>query len=159
MSEAKLNLDEICARFSQIHWHDSKLTNLHILKRPEKRRYDLQLDLDLIVNFSEHKTERNKYSAIFRDCRIIRADLDLLGVLICGGDIGAAVCYLDAHKLESERRNKIQQFDLPDGDNPLERCLGFVVQMIPPGGEIIIFARDFQLASAILTPSKHIPKP
>lgn len=39
-------------------------------------------------------------------------------------------------------------FDLPEDRNPIERCLGFVIQMIPPGGEMLIFARDFELETA-----------
>ena len=145
MSEAQLCFDEVCAKFSQIYWHDSKLLDLHLLKHPEKKQYDLRLDLDLIVSFSEGRTERSKQSALFHECRIIQADLDLLGVLICGGDIASAVCYADAIEFERENRDKARQFDFPQSYNPLEKCLGFLIEMINPGGEIIVFAKGFEL--------------
>jgi len=145
VSEAEFNADEVCARFSQLYWHDSKLLDLHLVKHAEKKRYDLRLDLDLIVSFSEGRIERSNKSALFRECRIVRMDLDLLGVLICGGDIGSAVCYSDAVELERKNKDKARQFDFPQSYNPLEKCLGFLIEMINPGGEIIVFARDFEL--------------
>jgi hypothetical protein len=87
--------EKICESFSQIRWHDSKLLGLNLIKNTEKPQYDLRLDLNLIVSFSEGRIERRKRSALFSDCRIIQTDLDLLGILLCSGDIGAAGCYPD----------------------------------------------------------------
>ena len=148
MSEVDINKDEVCTNFSKIYWHDSKLIDLHVLKRAEKASYDLQLDLDLIVKLSQGNVDRSKHTAIFRDCRIIQTQLDLLGITLCGGDIWCAWCYTDAVELENERRKMARGFDLPEDRNPLERCLGFVIQMIPPGGEMLIFAKDFELRKA-----------
>lgn len=142
MSEA--DLAEVCTRFSQLHWHDSKLLDLHLLRVPG-RKYDLRLDLDFIVGFTERQAERANKSAIFRECRIVQMDLDLLGVVICGGDIGSATCYADAVELEKKNRDKLRQFDFPQSYNPLEQCMGFLIEMISPGGQIIIFAKHFEL--------------
>ena len=95
---------EICAEFSKIFWHDSKLLDLHLTLHEEPMQYDLRLDLDLIVCFSEGKIERRLQSAVFRDCRILQTDLDLLGVLLCSNDIGAAGCYPDAVELQKRKR-------------------------------------------------------
>jgi hypothetical protein len=138
--------EEICAEFSKIFWHDSKLLDLHLTQHEETRQYDLRLDLDLITGFSEGKIERRLQSAVFRDCRILKTDLDLLGVLLCGGDIGAAGCYPDAVELEKRKRDKVRQFDLPQTSNPLDECVGFFFEMVPPGGQMIIFARGFELS-------------
>lgn len=143
MSEA-VKIHDICERFSRLQWHDSKLIELRLLKHAE-RKYDLQLDLDLIIGFSEGRTERSKKRAIFEECRIIRTDLDLLGVLMCDGAIASAVCYPDAIELEKKIRDKAERFDFPESYNPLERCLGFLIEMINPGGEIVVFAKDFQI--------------
>jgi hypothetical protein len=131
--------------FSQIRWHDSKLLGLHLFRNSEKPQYDLQLDLNLIVGFSEGKVERRKQSALFSDCRILQTDLDLLGVWLCSSDIGAAGCHLDSAELEIRERDKVRLFDLPQDLNPLQECIGFFFEMVPPGGQIIIFARDFEL--------------
>jgi len=111
-----------------------------------KFKHEIRLDLDLIVDFSEGKIERRLQSAVFRDCRILKTDLDLLGVLICGGDIAAAGCYPDAIELEKEMRDKVRQFDLPQTRNPLDECVAFFFEMIPPGGQMLIFARGFELS-------------
>jgi hypothetical protein len=139
------NRGKIYESFSQILWHDSKLLGLHLFRNPEKPQYDLRLDLNLIVGFSEGKIERRKQSALFSDCRIVQTDLDLLGVLLCSGDIGAAGCYPDSVELEKRKRDKVRLFDLPQDLNPLTECIGFFFEMVPPGGQIIIFAKDFEL--------------
>ena len=142
----KERFEQICTEFSKIYWHDSKLLDLHLTKHKETRRYDLRLDLDLIVGFAEGKVERRLQSAVFRDCRILKTDLDLLGVLLCGGDIAAAGCYPDAVELEKRNRDKVREFDLPQTNNPLDECVGFFFEMIHPGGQMIIFAREFELS-------------
>jgi len=136
--------EKICESFSQIMWHDSKLLGLHLVKDPDKGRYDLQLDLNLIV-YSEGKIEWKRQSALFSNCRIVLADLDLLGILLCSGDIGAATCHVDPVAFEKRKRDKAQLFDLPQSGNPLDECIGFFFEMIPPGGQLIVFARDFEL--------------
>ena len=147
MSADEIRKNEICANFSKLYWHDSKLIDLHILLRSEPRGYDVRFRLDLIVGFPGGKVEYKRHSAIFRDCRIIQTDLDLLGVLFCGGDIGSASCYTDAVELEERERAGAKDFDLPDFHLPLKDCLGFFIEMIPPGGKILIFAKDFELVN------------
>lgn len=139
------NSEKICELFSQIRWHDSKVLAIHLTKNSEKPQYDLRLDLDLIVGFLERKVQRRMQSALFSDCRIIKTDLDLLGVVLCSGDIGAAVCYPDSSELEKRERDKVRVFDLPQDLNPLQECTGFLFEMIPPGGQIVIIARDFEM--------------
>jgi hypothetical protein len=137
--------DKICESFSQVGWHDSKLLGIYLSRHPEKPQFDVRFDLNLIVGYAEAKIERRKQSALFSDCRIILADVDLLGVLLCSGHIGAAGCYPDSAELEKRKRDKIRLFDLPQDLNPLQECVGFFFEMVPPGGQIIIFAKDFEL--------------
>lgn len=145
MSNVGLSVDEICAKFSRIYWHDSKLINLRLLRVAGERKYDLQLDLDLITHFEQGKIETNRKTVIFRECRILQMDLDLLGVLICGGDISTATCYTNAVEMERKNRSKAHQFNFSQSSNPLDKCLGFLIEMTNPGGEMFVFARDFEL--------------
>jgi hypothetical protein len=124
--------EKIYQSFSQISWHDSKLLGLHLIRNQEKPQYDFRLDLNLIVGYTEGKIERRKQSAVFSDCRIVQTDLDLLGILLCSGDIGAAGCYPDSVELEKRKRDKVRLFDLPQDLNPLEDCIGFFFEMVPP---------------------------
>lgn len=145
MSKVELSNREVCAKFSGIHWHDSKLINLHLVRLPGERKYDLQLDLDLITHFERGKVDTKRKTVIFRECRILQMDLDLLGVLICGGDISTATCYMNAVEMERKNRNKAHEFDFPQSYNPLDKCLVFLIEMINPAGELLVFARDFEL--------------
>lgn len=145
------NTEKICESFSQIRWHDSKLLGLHLSRNPEKPQYNLRMDLNLIVGFSEGQANRRLHTTTFSDCRIMQTDLDLLGILLCSGDIGAAGCYLDSAELEKRKRDKVRLFDLPQDGNPLEECIGFFFEMVPPGGQIIIFARNFELTDFTAT--------
>ena len=125
--------EKVCESFSQIIWHASKLLGLHLIRNREKPQYNLRLELNLIVGYSEGKVEWRKQSAVFSDCRIIGTDLDLLGILLCSGDIGAAGCYPDSAELEKRKRDKVRLFDLPQDLNPLQDCICFFVEMVPPG--------------------------
>lgn len=140
-----INANDICARFSQVPWHDSKIIDLHLARSTDKLEYDLRLDLNLITPGTKDRSEINHHSAVFVGCRLIKADLDLLGVLICNGAIASGVCYADPTELEERNRFTAQQFGFPQDHNPVEKCLGFLLEMINPGGEIIVFAQDFQL--------------
>lgn len=140
-------VDEICDLFKQTRWHDSKLLGLHLIGNTNNLEYDLRLDLDLIMGFSQGKVERIRSAALFSGCRILRADLDLLGILMCSRDIGAASCYPDAAALEKRESDKLKLFDLPQDENPLQQYIGFFIEMVPPGGELLIFARHFKVSS------------
>lgn len=142
--EPEIKRSEVCARFSEVRWHDSKLLDLSLLKDKTRKKYDLRLSLDLIVGSKQGVIERSKKSVLFRECRILQTDLDLLGVLICGGDIASGICYPYAVELE-KGKDKVRLFDFPQNHNPLEKCVGFLIEMINPGGEILVIARDFEL--------------
>ena len=153
MPETKNNADEICNRFDAIHWHDSEIQQISIKKDAAKNTYDIVFDLRLITQFSdsERKYIYEGRHLIFKHCRITLLDLDLLGMLLCRGAIADAVCYKDAMELEKKIRDKAKNFDLPERNNPLEYCLGFRIYMLPPSGNIFIFARDFELQPLIET--------
>ena len=139
------HFDEVCARFARLLWHDSRLIGLQLTKDEEAHEYSVQLDLLLYEKNHEGKSVRNKRRVTFKDCRVMQTDLDLLGVLVCGGDIAYGDCHLDAVEYEREHRRKLQEFDLPQAKNPLDSCLVFHIAMIHPGGEVIVYAKDFQV--------------
>jgi hypothetical protein len=145
MPQAGEPFEEICNRFSQVYWHDSKLLNISLIKDLELRQYDLELDINLRLSGAIEPRERARRKVSFRDCRIVQINLDLLGVLLCGGDIGGATCHQDARKLEESMRNMVSSFDLRQETKPIESCLGFKIQMIPPGGDIVVLARNFEI--------------
>jgi hypothetical protein len=135
----------ICARFDAIQWHDSKLIGFSLIKHNEDRSYEFHIDLKLLIRPIPGKYEWGDKTLILRQCRIICTDIDLLGLQLCGGDIQNGICYKDATSLEKEERNKLQEFDLPQGDDPLAQLLCFKIKLIPPSGEITAFAKNFEM--------------
>lgn len=142
-SESQADFGDVCTRFSQLKWHDSKLLGFSLSKRPEPQTYDLTLN----VRLREDRLALFDKSVVFRKCRIVLLNLDVLGVGLCSGDIGGADCYPDAVAFERKVRDQVASFDLPQDLNPIEECVGFHIQMIHPGGEIIVIAKTFELLS------------
>lgn len=145
MNDTEQSLKAIGDKFERLYWHDSRIINLRLLKDDSNRKYNLELDIDLYEKNSEGKIEHVRKIIIFSECRIIQLDFDLLGLLFCNGDISNAVCYIDAIQFEKEKRGKLKHFGFPDTSNPLEKCLVFSIEMIHPAGELIIFARTFEI--------------
>lgn len=145
MNEKKESIEDIRKKFEQLYWHDSRIINLRLIKYEVDRKYNLELDINLYEETAKGKIEHKRKIIIFRNCRIIKLDFDLLGLLFCNGDISNATCYTNATQIEEERRGKLQHFDFPNTFNPLEKCLVFSIEMIHPAGEILIFARTFEI--------------
>ncbi|MGB7069376.1 MAG: hypothetical protein WBD22_07760 [Pyrinomonadaceae bacterium] len=137
--------DETKRRFEELYWHDSRIVGLSLEKDDEAKKFDLRINVDLFEKDSIGKLARTARLIIFEHCRVIQIDFDLVGLLMCRGDISNAECFTDAVRLEKDRRGKLKNFDFPDGHNPLTRCLGFAIEMIHPAGGIAIFARDFEV--------------
>src|SRR5215216_1309132 len=139
MSEVRF--EQICAEFSKIFWHDSKLLDLAsrlcmnkpgsticdwtsiLLSAFQKVRLngDCRAPSFVIAAFSKQtSTYWESYSAAMT--------LGPQGVI-------------QTRSSCKKGRDKVRQFDLPPTSNPLDECVGFYFEMIPPGGQMIIFAR------------------
>ena len=130
---------DICARFNQMYWHDSKLVAFQLQPKSDER-YDVAVDLELLTNAQPGQYSWKDARLEFEDCRIMELSVDTLGIRFTGGAIASAFCEGGAalkEKLES------RFFDLPQGDDPYESILHFRILLIPPGGEINVFARNF----------------
>ena len=130
---------EICARFNQMHWHDSKLVGFQLMPKSGER-YDVHVDLQLLTNAQPGQYSWKAARLEFQDCRIMELGVDLLGIRFTGGDIATAFCEGGA-ALKEELESRF--FDLPQGNDPYEGILHFQMRLIPPGGEINVFARNF----------------
>lgn len=131
-----------CSRFNELPWHDSKLVGLKIFYEEE---YGLQLDVQLRTGSKDGADQWRKSRLVFEGCRFVRADLDLLGMELCGGDIATASCERDSPLKKQVADLSLAQFDLPDDRNPFEETYHFQILMIHPGGEMNFFAKAFAL--------------
>jgi hypothetical protein len=132
---------EICTKFNDIHWHDSQLVGLQIVPTDEDK-YDISFDLRLLTNSQPGHYELTAARLELQDCRIIELSLDTLGIRLTGGDIAIAYCEAGPGVV-SELENR--PFDLPQGEAPFKDVIRFTMRLIPPGGEINVFARNFFL--------------
>jgi hypothetical protein len=136
--------EQINKTFNSIKWHDSELLGLRIRNDANQRTFDIELEVNVITElrgiFSFTKLR-------FIDARAINLDLDLLGVSMCSGHISGSICYRDAVAIESELRNRRGEFGLPEDSLPFDDTVAFLIEMIHPGGDLLIFARDLQIES------------
>lgn len=148
------NRDEVCTRFNSIGWHDSRVVGLHLIPRIEYEVHDFYVDVRLLKGDPSANDGYLAAKLLFRDCRIVQLDLDLLGMQLCGGDISTAFCESDAASREQAERGRLQKFDLPQEEDALNAFFYFKILLIPPGGEINIYARDFELHPVSLSSRK-----
>lgn len=138
-------VQEICTKFNDIHWHDSQLVGLQIGPAGAEK-YDTSFDLRLLTNSQPGQYERTAARLELQDCRIVELAVDTLGIRLTGGDIAMAFCEAGP-ALVSELENR--GFDLPQGESPFKDIVRFTIRLIPPGGEINVFARNFSLQADI----------
>jgi hypothetical protein len=124
-----------------MHWHDSKLVGFQLAPKSGER-YDFNVDLRLLTNAQPGQYSWKDARLQFQYCRIIELSVDLLGIRFTGGDIASAFCEGGA---ELKEKLESRFFDLPQGDDPYEGILHFRILLIPPGGEINVFARNFAM--------------
>lgn len=139
------DLGDICKRFNDMHWHDSKLIGFQVFPIEGGLKDDTSFDIKLVTNAQLGKQEWKNVKLILKDCRIIKLNLDLLGKQLCGGDLASAHCEKESALKEYVEGEELKHFDLPQEENPLAELLHFTIQLIHPGGEINVFARDFEL--------------
>lgn len=130
--------------FDGIAWHDSEILSFELIENGAT--YELLLSLGLFEKENDAGYQKNFRILRFPNCRIIRMDLDLLGMKLCGGTISSAFCNMDASKYEATTRNRTKDFDLPQNRLPLQNCFVFVIELIKPTGTITVFAEDFEMS-------------
>jgi hypothetical protein len=138
-------LPDIAERFNQLSWHDSKLRGICIQRNGERQFDEVTLDLELYSDRQPEGYRRRQAIATFADCRYIRLAFDLENKRLCGDDISQALCEKDC-PLKQQIEDKITQEPLqvrPEKERPLMDYYVFKIQLIPPGGEMIIVAKNF----------------
>ena len=131
--------EDICSKFNSVRWHDSKLVCIQISHTKEDLPDDVYFEIELLTNPHPTSHQRTKARLIMKDCTIIKLDLDLAGKFVCAHDISEAFCTQDSPlKHQTDRELKYEE-------KPLAEYLHFTISLIPPGGEINLFAKDFEL--------------
>jgi hypothetical protein len=144
------NQPEVCRRFNELPWHDSELrcisANYSIGSDNRGGHYEVFLRVNLQArNNVESKEQFLPVEIRFFQSRIFHADLDLLGVKYCGGDISGAKCSEESEYMRRTDETRIASFDLNQDENTLVGLRHFHIYLCPPSGEIDIIARDFEI--------------
>jgi len=132
-------METVCERFNELQLHDSRFVDVSILRRTERESHEVRVDLEI-----ERETPGGFSSQaaklVFIDCTFLKIDLDLDGKVVCGDAIARSRC-----TEHSELREALERGPLKYEDSPLEGYFHFSIFLIPPGGEMHVFARDFAL--------------
>ena len=137
----KTKQEEICARFNSFDLHDSKLLSVHIVRDESDDSDHVQLETKLKPLRGEQPWKGAQLR--FKDCTIIKLDLDLDGKRVCSDDIACNLASID-----SSLKQRIEKEQLPYETEPLADYVHFHIVMTHPGGTIDVFARDFDLIVA-----------
>jgi len=131
---------DICRRFNSLHWHDSKLVGVHISYSADDRTDDVCFQIELLTNPQPGNYQWKSAKLKITECTIIKLDMDLDGKHVCSDDIAEAFC-----TAESPLKDQLEREQLKHEEKPLAGYLHFRISLIPPGGEIDLFAKDFEL--------------
>lgn len=131
--------------FESYPWHDSRLLEVRVTPGEAASENAVACTIQLISHATPGKCEYKTVQVLFRRCRIVKLDLDLLGLQLCGGAIASGSCREQSDMKTRILEEQIASFDLPQDLNPFDDLLHFSFEFIHPGGTMDIFARDFEI--------------
>ncbi len=137
-------MEKVIVHFNNHIWHDSRVMSIKLQKAG--RSYEVLIEILFVRDGVPQEYESENRIMKFDRCRIFSADIDLLGLELCGGMIGSARCRSGAIDIERQERGKIDKFDLPQDRLPLDQCLVFEFELIYPAGNITLYAENFEIA-------------
>ncbi|MBV9179720.1 MAG: hypothetical protein JO356_00290 [Acidobacteria bacterium] len=127
--------DEICSRFNKVLWHDSKLCSFAVVR--EGDRDDIVFNLELR---GMPGLELTPAILTLIDATYLKAEVDLDGKHQCADDISSAHCHA-----RSALRDELLRSQFQHSPTALDGYYHFNLYLIPPGGRIDVFARNFEL--------------
>jgi hypothetical protein len=132
---------EIVQRFAEMNLPDARLVSLRAERRADDLHERLVLEVQLVagVNADELKDA----TLTFLGCAEVRIAMDLWAKRLMDDTICFAECTYDRdwirlHQSDAAPRQATQR---------LEYMVRFEIDLTPPGGEIVVYARDFELTS------------
>jgi hypothetical protein len=119
--------------FEELPWHDAKLLELRIVRQHDEEQ------LAIIVSFQVSPGRWRRARVLFRNSTIVKLDLDLDGKKFCADSISYAT-----RESGSALRDSLERGPLRNEQSPLLAYVHFRIILIPPGGEINVFAATFE---------------
>ncbi|HKO58854.1 MAG TPA: hypothetical protein VJ276_23505 [Thermoanaerobaculia bacterium] len=127
--------------FSRLPWHDSEFLEWNVAYGS-----DDEPTVTFDISFCKSDLVTGRAEIRFHGCRGFYADVDLLAKKLCGDQIASAYCE-DAEKSQRAVVKQLnERFDLYQGES-MSGLFVFGVTLIHPGGQFVVVARSFSLAS------------
>ncbi|SRR5581483_720040 len=126
---------EKASEFTNLPWHDAKLLEVRVFRDSVD-----QDNLSCTINFETARNSWRRAVVLFRNCTITKIDLDLDGKRVCADSIFDAAC-----ELESALKKSLEVGQLKNERKPLNDYYHFRISLVSPGGEVNVFAKDFDL--------------
>lgn len=124
--------------FEAIQWHDSRLKGITI-SQCENRTFDVIFEI--IANRFE--SERNvALELTFTECLALTAHFNLAFMSVCEGSIVRASYFKSPQDMEEYQKNALN-FSDSEQSMTVTGMGWFVFEMDPPGGILILRAKDF----------------
>src|SRR5450432_158378 len=142
---------QVGRRFNEIYWHDSVVRSLSVNYSPldlgPELSYEIVLRAGMMTSRINPKEEEafEPVEVRFEQARYFRADLDLLGMHVCGGSISYAECFAESDFKRQLFQTKIANTNAPQFENYWANLSHFLIYLCDPSGEINIIAKDFKL--------------
>jgi hypothetical protein len=134
---------DVIEAFSRLPWHDSKL--LGIATSYVEGSDDSVVTFD--VDFRPGGSVSGRSEVRFHQARGIYAEMDLLAKTICSDHIASGTC----EKAEESEEELVRRLDERIGDlvpgETMEGLFLFYLDLIHPGGKVLVLARSFSVAS------------
>lgn len=129
---------ERASEFTNLPWHDAKLLEVRMFRDSAD-----QDNVSCTIDFEMARNSLRRAVVLFRNCTIAKIDLDLDGKRVCADSIFDATC-----ELESAFKNSLEADQLKNERKPLNDYYHFRILLVSPGGELDVFAKDFDLTWA-----------
>ncbi|WP_260703473.1 hypothetical protein [Edaphobacter flagellatus] len=133
----KLLEKEKVSEFTNLPWHDAKLLELRVFRDSALNQDNLSCTID----FEMARNSWRRAVVLFQNCTIAKIDLDLDGKRVCADSIFEATC-----ELESALKKSLEAGQLKNERQPLNDYYHFRILLVSPGGELNVFAKDFDVA-------------
>jgi hypothetical protein len=132
-------MENVCNTFNNLDLHDSKLLSFQMIRLNADAGGNDSFCIDIKYLRVDGSYVNKKL--MFNECRLLLIDIDLVGKFLCADDILSNSCRSDSDL----KRDIIKKY-FSNEERVLDDYFHFNIIMIPPGGNIDIFARGFDFS-------------
>lgn len=138
-------MTSIIDRFNALALHDSRLLRISNRRREGSMVDELLLELQVLLPPDARRSA--PATLTFVDCAGLDLRIDFWGKRVCGDAIMTAVC----EPLSEEAASRLDQNVRRQAIQPFASMLAFSISLCPPGGDLVVIARDFDMQADLTT--------